>query len=52
VEQASRDRKRDRALLKLDIPVLRFTGTDVVRSSAEVAEEIADFIDYKLPFPF
>jgi hypothetical protein len=51
VEQASRDRKRDRELQRLDIPVFRFTGTDVVRDSAKV-EEIADFIDYKLPFPF
>jgi very-short-patch-repair endonuclease len=45
VQQASKDRKRDRDFLKYGIPILRFTGTDIVRQSAELAEEIAEFID-------
>jgi hypothetical protein len=43
-EQASNDRRKDRALARLGIPVLRFTGTDVVRGSAEVADEITAFL--------
>jgi hypothetical protein len=43
-EQASNDRKRDRALASLGVQVLRFTGTDVVRRSAEVADEITAFL--------
>jgi hypothetical protein len=45
VEQASKDRRRLRNLQRLGIPVLPFTGTDVVRSSEEFAQEIAEFID-------
>ena len=45
VEQASKDRKRDREFQKYGIPVLRFTGTDIVRTSAELAEEVAEFLD-------
>jgi hypothetical protein len=44
-EQASSDRERDRALSKLAIPLMRFTGTDVVRKSTEVAQEIVEFFD-------
>lgn len=44
-EQASKDRKRDRTLLSYDIPVFRFTGTDIVCNSAQLIEEIADFLD-------
>ncbi|MEW6639026.1 MAG: DUF559 domain-containing protein [Pseudomonadota bacterium] len=47
VEQASKDRKRDRALQKYGIPVLRFTGTDIVRRSVELADEVADFLDLR-----
>lgn len=45
VQQASSDRRRDRKLQHCGIPILRFTGTDVVRGSTEFAQEIADFID-------
>jgi hypothetical protein len=45
VQQASKDRKRDRELQKYGIPSLRFTGTDIVRTSVELAEEVADFLD-------
>jgi REase_MTES_1575 len=45
VQQASKDRRRDRMLQRCGVPILRFTGTDVVRGSAEFAQEIADFID-------
>jgi hypothetical protein len=44
VEQASNDRRRDRRLVRYRIPVLRFTGTDVVRGSEEFAQEVVDFI--------
>jgi hypothetical protein len=45
VEQASNDRRRDRRLTRYRIPVLRFTGTDVVRGSEEFAQEVVDFIN-------
>jgi len=43
-ERASNDRRRDRRLQRWRIPVLRFTGTDVVRGSEEFAQEVVDFI--------
>src|SRR5262249_48644050 len=43
-EQASKDRKRVRMLQNLNIAVLPFTGTDVVRGSEEIARETVDFI--------
>jgi very-short-patch-repair endonuclease len=43
-EQASKDRRRARMLQRLNIAVLPFTGTDVVRSSEEFAQETVDFI--------
>jgi len=43
-EQASNDRRRDRRLERYRIPILRFTGTDVVRGSEEFAQEVVDFI--------
>jgi very-short-patch-repair endonuclease len=46
--QASEDRRRDRVLQKLGFPLLRFTGTDVVRNKTEVAQEIAEFVDRKV----
>lgn len=46
--QASEDDRRDRALQRLGIPVLRFTGTDIMQGSAEAAREIAEFVDYRL----
>jgi hypothetical protein len=50
VEQASNDRRRDRMLQRFGIPVLRFTGTDVVRGSDRFAQEVVDFIsDRALP---
>ncbi len=48
VEQASNDRRRDRVLARYGIPVLRFTGTDVLRGSEEFAQEIVDFISDRL----
>jgi hypothetical protein len=44
VEQASNDRRRDRRLLRWRIPLMRFTGTDVVRGSEEFAQEVVDFV--------
>jgi very-short-patch-repair endonuclease len=43
-EQASRDRWRDRMIQYQGVPVLRFTGTDVVHGSAEFAQEVVEFI--------
>jgi hypothetical protein len=48
VEQASNDRRRDRRLTRYRIPVLRFTGTDVVRGSKEFAQEVVDFISERI----
>lgn len=45
VEQASKDRRRDRILQRCRIPVFRFTRTDLVRGSEESAYEIVDYID-------
>jgi very-short-patch-repair endonuclease len=47
-EQASKDRRRIRNLHRLGIPVYPFTGTDVVRTSEESAQEIAEFIDARV----
>jgi very-short-patch-repair endonuclease len=47
-EQASKDRRCLRNLQRLGIPVLPFTGTDVVRGSEEFAQEIAEFIDARV----
>ena len=43
-EQASNDRRRDRTLQRFGIPVLRYTGTDIVRGSEKFAQEVVDFI--------
>jgi len=47
-EQASKDRRRLRILQRLGIPVLPFTGTDVVRTSEELTQEIVEFIDTRV----
>lgn len=47
-EQASKDRKRMRILQRFGIPVLPFTGTDVVRGSEDLAQEIVEFVDARL----
>jgi len=43
-EQASKDRRRIHTLNRLGISVYPFTGTDVVRTSDESAQEIVEFI--------
>jgi hypothetical protein len=35
-------------LARYGLPVLRFTGTDVVRGSEEFAQEIVDFVSDQL----
>jgi very-short-patch-repair endonuclease len=40
VEQASNDRRRDRRLRRHRVPLMRSTGTDVVRGSEEFAQEV------------
>ncbi len=44
-EQASADRRRDRATLALGIPTLRYTGTDILRGAAAASAEIAEMFD-------
>lgn len=39
-EQAARDRKRDRDIQRLGIPVLRFTGSEIVRDIDECIAQI------------
>lgn len=43
-EQASRDRRRDRRLLARDLPVLRFTGSDIWRDPFGCADEALEFL--------
>lgn len=47
-EQAGEDRRRERVLQRLGLPLLRFTGTEIVRNKPEVAWEIAAFVHQKL----
>lgn len=44
-EQASSDKKRDRELTKLNIPFLRFTGTDILHDAATAVSEIMEIVD-------
>lgn len=44
-EQASRDKKRDREILKAGFPVVRFTGSDVFKSPQECEEQVAELLD-------
>jgi very-short-patch-repair endonuclease len=44
-EQAARDRQRDRAMQREGHTVLRFTGSEIFRSPAAVAEEIVDMAE-------
>lgn len=44
-EQRSYDAKRDRELMKLGWTTLRFTGSDVYKDAAAVAQEIVVFVD-------
>lgn len=43
-QQASADRARDRALLRLNVPTIRFTGSDIHHRADECAVEILDTI--------
>lgn len=47
-QQASEDRRRKRALELLGIPLLPFTGTDVVREIAIAERDIAEFVNKKV----
>lgn len=42
-EQASRDRKRDRDIQNLGVPILRFTGSEIWRDAAECAAQVDVF---------
>ena len=44
-QQASYDRARDRQLLRLSIPTIRFTGSDINRDAVECAAEIFDTLE-------
>jgi very-short-patch-repair endonuclease len=41
-QQASADRARDRALLRLNVPALRFTGSDIFHDAESCAVEIIE----------
>lgn len=43
-QQASQDRARDRALLRLGLPTIRFTGSDIVYNAHACAVEVVDII--------
>lgn len=43
-EQAQRDKSRDRALMGMGWPVLRFTGSEIYRDASNCAESVADAI--------
>lgn len=43
-QQASYDRSRDRALLRLGIPTIRFTGSDINRDADQCATEVLDSV--------
>ncbi|MFC5353523.1 endonuclease domain-containing protein [Azospirillum himalayense] len=43
-EQASRDKRRDRAFQKIGWMVFRFTGSDIFRKGEECADEVATFV--------
>lgn len=42
-EQAARDKKRDRDILALGIPTMRFTGSEIWKDPAACAEQIRDW---------
>jgi hypothetical protein len=44
-QQASYDRARDRALLRIGLPTLRFTGSDIHRDANQCACEVLDTLD-------
>lgn len=44
-EQASRDKARDRDLLRHGTPVLRFTGSEIHRHPWKCAREVFDYLD-------
>jgi very-short-patch-repair endonuclease len=43
-EQAAYDRKRDRAMLREGIPVMRFTGSEVFRDAHEAVLDIDEYL--------
>jgi very-short-patch-repair endonuclease len=49
-EQASKDKRRDRSLTAMGIPVFRFTGADILRDAKNVAYEVADLFDRQSTF--
>jgi very-short-patch-repair endonuclease len=44
-EQAARDKRRDRDLLNIGIPTIRFTGSEIYENADECAREIIDIIN-------
>jgi|GEM_PF-6981979 len=48
-EQASHDRSRDRALLALGIPTMRFTGSEIWNKGYECADEVWKFARKNAP---
>jgi len=54
-EQAERDRCRDREIQSLDVPIFRFTGTEIHRDgdacAREIVEELVRRLDRECPWP-
>ena len=47
-EQAERDKKRDREITRLGIPVFRFTGRELHRDAVACAKEVLDYLRNQL----
>lgn len=43
-EQVARDKKRDRAIMTVGVPLLRFTGSEIYADPFKCAKEVADFM--------
>lgn len=43
-EQASRDKKRDREILKAGFPVVRFSGSDIFKSPEDCASQVGEIL--------
>lgn len=46
-EQAARDKSRDRRMMRVGIPTLRFTGSEIWRDAAGCAEEVFTYFQAK-----
>ena len=47
VEQATRDKKRERRIVESGIPVLRFTGSEILRDAQSCIAKIVRFVELR-----